>query len=94
MEIGGRKMGRNEKRSAAQRKRIALRQGFEREMVAALDEMPGPSIEVAELWSNFFRRLDQRKIANDQMALQELLLYKRDFETEMRSVLASIKQDS
>ena len=85
-------MGRKEKREAAELKRLVYRRYFEVNMDTAFQEMRGSgSINIGALWTNFFRRLDQQTIANDQMAIQELSMYKLEFEARVKKAIAEKK---
>ncbi len=81
-------MGRREQQEAAKVRRLALRRAFEMTMAFVLEEMRGTgTINLSQLWRNFLGQLDLHRLVEDQMAIQELSIYKRDFE---RSVKAAI----
>ena len=81
-------MGRRERQEAAKVRRLALRRAFEMAMTSALEEMRGTgTIPLSQLWRNFLGRLDLHHLVEDQMAIQELSVYKRDFERSVKAVI-------
>ena len=77
-------MTRQEKRAEAQKRRNEIQVHFLEELDAAFQTLRGSgTINTGELWKTFFNRLDRRRLLNDQMYMQELCVFKRNYEQMM-----------
>lgn len=72
-------MTRKERKANADKKRAEIRQFYQDQLEAVMPRGGNELVTIPKLWANFCDRINLRGRANDQMALQELLIFKRDF---------------
>ena len=86
---------RKKKRAAAQKKRDEIQVHFSKELEAALKTLRGSeTINTGVLWRTFLSRLDHRRLRDDQMYMQELCVFKRDYEQMMDRAAKMEKENS